>query len=409
MAFLKIRVCHSKNCGILHGAEGLKILKVIASLAPSDGGPFKTCPELAETLTCLGHTVDIYTTNHKQTIPVPLEVPVETHGVRTTYFPIGLARSWRFSYPLARALSHDIPNYDIVHIYSFYLFHGFITGYYCRKYDVPYIVQPHGVLDPYLRKRHRFRKWLANYFYESKNLRGAKAILFNTEEEQRLALPVIGKTKSVIVPLGLHLEDYQNLPKRGRFRSKYPQIEDKQMLLYLSRINFKKGLDVLVGAFARLTQTRKDVHLVIAGPDSDGLLARVRRWCHDAGISEFVTFVGMLSEEDKRAALVDADLFTLTSYAENFGVTILEALACGTPVLISDKVNIWREVVKGEAGCITRCDAVEASAVMDSMLAHPEQLRRMGENGKRLVLERFDWTAVARQQEVVYAEALARC
>ncbi len=386
----------------------MKILKVIASLAPRDGGPYKTVPELASALAHRGHSVDIYTTNFDgdHDLDVPLETPIENQGVRTVYFQVSAPRFWKFSYPLCKALKRDIPSYDIVHIYSLYLFHGIVASYYCRKYDVPYIIQPHGTLDPYLRRRHSIRKWIAQAFYEKRNIRGAAAILFNSDEERLLAAPVIGSKTPLIVPLGLHLEHYRQLPERGSFRSKHPELAGKKMLLFLSRINFKKGLDILIDAFAELIQTTPNVHLVIAGPDSEGYESQVRQWCTSKNLLAHVTFAGMLSEIDKRSAFVDADLFVLTSYTENFGVTILEALVSGTPVLVSDKVNIWREIVEAKAGRMTRCNAGEAASVMASMLKDPQSLREMGENGKRLIHEHFDWASVAKQQEAAYATVL---
>jgi len=386
----------------------MKILNVIGRLSPLDGGPTKTCPELAGALAERGNTVDIYTTNMDgdHELQVPVGKPVEFKGAHITYFPIGKPRFWAFSYGLAKALSRDVPKYDIVHIYSFYAFHGLATGYYCRQYKIPYILQPHGALDPYLYHRHRFRKYVAEWCYENRNIRGANAILFNSEEERRLALPFIDHKPQLVVPLGLHVQDYRPVPDRGSFRSRYPHLNGKKIFLFLSRINFKKGIDLLVKAFARLLQSRQDIHLFIAGPDNEGYGDLIRQWCQEAGITSHVTFTGMLSETDKRAILVDADLFVLPSYTENFGVTILEAMVCGTPVLISDQVNIWREIVEGGAGEAVPCEVGKIAERMQSLLARPDLLKQMGERGKALVEEKFRWESVARLQEEAYESVL---
>jgi len=386
----------------------MKILNVIASLGPRDGGPYKTVPELAHALARRGHSVDIYTTNfdNERDLDVPLKTPIESQGIRTVYFPVSSPRFWKFSYPLARALKRDIPSYDIVHLYSLYLYHGIVTGHYCRKYGVPYILQPHGTLDPFLRRRHFIRKWIAQLCYENRNIRGADAILFNSDEERRLALPVTGARPSLVVHLGLHLDQYRQLPAPGSFRAKHPELEGKTFLLFLSRINFKKGLDLAVDAFARLLQARKDIHLVIAGPDTEGYEKTIRQRCQKAGTMPYITFAGMLSESDKRAALVDADLFVLPSYSENFGVTILEALICGTPVLISDRVNIWRDIVDAGAGEAVPCHVGDISKAMQSLLANRDRLHHMGERGKLLVEQKFSWESVARAQEEAYQSIL---
>ncbi len=387
----------------------MKILKVIATLHPCDGGPFKTVPELARALINRGHEVDIYTTGTRTAKSgINSETLTGPNNAPTTYFAGNWPQAWKCSYALAEALSHNVRHYDIVHIYSLYLFHGVVASYFCRRDQVPYVIQPHGTLDPYLRLRHRWRKGMAQLLFENRNLRGAYGILFNSEEEHRLAVPFIRDTPSFVVPLGLFPEQYDNLPPLGRFRSRFPEFKNKQLLLYLGRLNFKKGLDILLQGYSQLLRMRKDVHLVIAGPDNEGYGAHLREWCRTLKVQDSVTLTGMLSEEDKRSAMVDAKLFVLMSYTENFGVSILESLACGTPVLISDRVNIWRQIAEARAGEVVSCKPEAISQMMNQMLNSPELLAQMKENGRRLVREQFDWASVARLQEETYLEVLRR-
>jgi glycosyltransferase involved in cell wall biosynthesis len=238
--------------------------------------------------------------------------------------------------------------------------------------------------------------------FEHRNIKYAAAIHFTAEEEKRLAEPYIFKTPGFVVPIGLDLEEYKNLPEQGTFRSQYPEINDKKIILFFGRINFKKGLDILVSSFAHIVRAREDVHLVIAGPDDDGLGEKVRVWLRQKGIFNRATFTGMLEGKNKLAVLHDADIFVLPSYSENFGISVIEAMACGMPVVISDKVNIWREVEAGSAGKITSCDADRFAKIILNLLDSPELLKEMGRNGKVLVKERFQWSTVAHAMEEAY-------
>jgi glycosyltransferase involved in cell wall biosynthesis len=146
---------------------------------------------------------------------------------------------------------------------------------------------------------------------------------------------------------------------------------------------------------------------VIAGPDG-GYRAATEGFVDAAGIRERTIFTGLLQGEDKLAALADADLFVLPSYSENFGIAVIEAMACGLPVVISDKVNIWREIVADGAGLATPCDAAAVADAMARLLADPGLRRDMGEAGRRSVARRYEWDHVAAALEEAYRAVIAR-
>ena len=383
----------------------MKILHVIANLAPRYGGPSKACWEMARGVARLGHQVSIYTTNQDGpgVLPVPTDRPVWRDGVELRYFPIQPPRFWGTSLPLARALGQKIPACDLVHSHSLYLFHNLVTGRLCRRYGTPYLVRPHGTLDPYIHRRHRGRKRFMELLFEDRNLRGAAALHFTTEEEQRLAAPFTFGAPGLVIPLGVDLGEFEPMPEPGRFRAAYPEIGDKKIVLFLGRLNFKKGLDLLARAFGAVGRDRDDVHLALAGPDNDDWEPRVRAWLRQDGVLERTTFTGMLLGPDKLAAFRDAALFVLPSYSENFGIAVIEAMAAGLPVIISDQVNIWREVQAAGAGRVIRCDAGELAAQILDLLDHPETARQMGRQGRAQVEERFQWPGIARRLEAAYS------
>ena len=167
----------------------------------------------------LGHAVSIYTTNQDgpSELRVPTDQPVFKDGVEVRYFPIQHPRFWIFSIPLARAFHNVIPEFDIVHIHSLYVFHDIVAAHYCRKYNVPYLIRPHGTLDPFIYRRHRLRKSIMELLFERKNIQYAAAIHFTTEEEKKLAAPYISRTPGIVVPLGIDLSEYKSLPEQGTF------------------------------------------------------------------------------------------------------------------------------------------------------------------------------------------------
>lgn len=386
----------------------MKILHVIANLAPRYGGPAKAGMEMAAALAARGHEVTIFSTNQDGSgvLDVPTDRVIRKNGVDIRYFPVVQPKFWRTSPAMAFALNKEIPNFDIVHIHSLYLFHGMAAGHYARKHGVPYIVRPHGTLDPVMYARHRYRKRIMEMLFEDRNIRLADALHYTTEEELVLAKPYVHGSTGFVVPNGVNSSDYSELPARGTFRSRYKLLEGKKMLLFFSRINFKKGLDVLVEAFKHIHRQHPDTVLVLTGPDDENYGQKVREWLKAAGLSEFAIFTGMLTGQDKLAVLRDADLFLLPSYSENFGIAVVEAMACGIPVVISDKVNIWREVVQEGAGLATPVDPVKVAEAACQLLDDPALCARMGEQGRKMVSHYYEWSQVGAQLEQEYRQLI---
>jgi len=380
----------------------LRILHVIGDLAPASGGPAKAGFEMARALARRGHEVSIYTTDLGQ----PTNAPGEQirDGVQIRLFPLQMPRPWLTSWPLRKALARDLPKFDLLHLHSLYLFHDWAAGGLARRIAKPYLVRPHGTLDPYIHRRRRWKKSIFEHWFQNRVLAGAAAIHYTAEEEMRLAEPFAQGAPGVVVPNGLDPADYTNLPARGSFRARFPEIGERSILLFLSRINFKKGLDILARAVGRLA--RRDLHLVIAGPDG-GYLAETRRFVAEAGIAQQTTFTGMLAGREKLAAFTDASLFVLPSYSENFGIAVVEAMACGLPVLISDRVNIWREVVADGAGLAAACEPSAFAERIASMLMNPSALAIMGCAGRSSVARRYDWAKIALRLEQVYGTVMA--
>ena len=386
----------------------IRILHVIASLAVRTGGPAKAAIDMARAVARLGHEVAIYTTDRELSAEERRELNVahDQGGIEVRYFRQHAPHAFATSFPLARALGERIARVDLVHLHSLYLFHDWATARACRRHGVPYLLRPHGTLDPYHWSRHRWRKRLIEAAFQNRATRQAAALHFTSDEEMRAAQPYAEGAPGVVVPNGLDLAEYADLPPPGELRGRYREIGARRIVLFLGRLNFKKGLDLLVPAFGLALAEHPDLHLVIAGPD-DGMEGPARQLVAASGLGPHVTFTGILTGRAKLAAFRDAYLFALPSYAENFGIAVVEAMACGLPVAISDQVAIWRDIEQAGAGSVGRTNAASVADQLRRLAAEPGAAAAMGACGKTLVAKRFSWDGIARQLEAVYRK-LAR-
>ena len=189
-------------------------------------------------------------------------------------------------------------------------------------------------------------------------------------------------------------------------REKFPALKGKRLIVCLGRINFKKGLDILARAFAKIARDRDDLHLVLAGPDSDDYGSKIRRWLAEGGVLDKATFTGPLAGEERLAAMQEAEIFALPSYTENFGGVVTEAMACRVPVVISDQVNIWPDVANVKAGLVVPCDPQATADALLTLLGDPQRGREMGNNGRLWVAEHLPWKIVAAQMAQAYKETI---
>ena len=392
----------------------MRILHVIETLAPSYGGPVSIVRQLVRSEHRLGMQVEIATTNsnypsgtycHAGTRALDSGCDVLVH-----YLAVGL-NPIRYSRTFARFIKASIKKYNIIYIHGLYRFPTTYAAFQARKQHIPYIIRPQGSLDPYLYRqssRSLLLKRLYERFFDWPNLRGASAIHYVSDMERERAASLGFVTSTIVEPNGLDWELYSTLPDRGAFRAALG-VGEVSLVLFLGRLNFKKGLDLLIPAFARVRNRHPDAHLAIVGPDNDGYGAKVRGWVTDHGLNERVHFVDQLHDADVIQAYVDADVFVLPSYTENFGMTVVEAMACKLPVVISDQVNIHNEVTESDGGLVTHCDVDEVAKGISGLLGDADKRRSMGESGRRYVEEHYSWTVIVggliQEYETIVARA----
>lgn len=391
----------------------MKILHVLETLSPRYGGPVSVLLALADAQQQVGHEVTVLTTNADHPRGVfrkPGWDALARGGVPVYYAPVQFA-PLRFSRQLAAYLKKAVARFDLVHIHGLYRFPQTYAAWQARRQGVPYVVTPHGALDPYLYARSSSGKLRLKRLYERwfdlLNLHAAGAIHYTAEEERERASFLGLKAPSFVVPNGIDWARYRELPARGALRAR-SGLGEAPVVLFLGRLHFKKGLDLLIPAFDALRRRVPDAQLVIAGPENDDYGQQVRGWVRERGLEAAVHFVGPLEGADVVQAYVDADGFALPSYTENFGMTVAEAMACALPVVISDQVNIHAEVSGAGAGLVTACDAGEVTAALELLLRDPDRRRAMGAAGRRLVQERFTWPAIVEQLTTEYQKVIDR-
>ncbi|HZL59298.1 MAG TPA: glycosyltransferase [Stellaceae bacterium] len=379
----------------------MKILHVIASLDRREGGPAVACLGMAALMARRGHDVRVLTLAPGFDPAVGALAP----GVAIEALPLSPAAGLRVSWPLDRRLAAAVPAADIVHLHSLYLFHDWSAARHCRRHGKPYIVRPHGTLDPFIHRRHRWRKAVIDRLFQNDVLRRAAGLHYTTAEEWRLAAPHALNACGAVAPNGIDPAEFQNPPPRSALRQRYPQIGDRRVVLFLGRLNFKKGLEIAVDAFAEAARRRDDLFLVIAGPD-DGMRGKIESRIRERGIEQMSLFTGMVSGADKAAVLTGSDVFLLPSLSENFAITVIEAAASGVPVIMSDRVNLCHEFAAAGAALIAEPNAASFAASLNALLDDPAAATRLRRRAAELVQARFAWDALGQVYEKMYATAI---
>lgn len=306
---------------------------------------------------------------------------------------------WAFAPLILWKLRREIKEADFITLHSLYSF-PVLAGYcLARCYNKPYGLWPHGVLAPFQRQVSARKKELYNRLIARPILDKASVLFYSAQGERTETLELQLKAPSVIVPHGIDLEECRQLPARGQFRSKYFEGYQGTLLLYLGRLNAKKGLELLIEAFAKVAQQDPEVRLaLVGGGDPPKFAEQIKRLIIQSGLQERIVMTGVLTSSEKLSALADADLFVLPSHAENFAFAMFEAMASRLPVVISETLNLATEVVKNETGrAVPREPAAFAAAILE--LIDNEPLRRqMGENGFRLA-QAYSWTSTGERVE----------
>lgn len=336
----------------------MKLLHVLPSLDPRGGGPMESVLQGGLASPPFGCEVEILTLDAPDE-PFLAGYPLPVHA-------IGPSRGgYRYNARLVPWLRAHAARYAAVIVNGLWQYHGFGSWRALHGRDVPYFVYPHGMLDPWFKRTYPLKHLKKSLYWpwaEYRLLRDARGVLFTTEEERLLARQSFARyrAREVVVGFGTSAPPVDAARLRGVFAEAFPQLAGRRFLLYLSRLHEKKGCDLLIEAFARVAASCPELHLVMAGPDQTGLRPALQALAQAHGIAARVHWPGMLQGDLKWGAFYSSEAYVLPSHQENFGIAVAEALGCGVPVLISDKVNIWREIQADGAGLVD-VDTVEGT------------------------------------------------
>ncbi|HJY77458.1 MAG TPA: glycosyltransferase [Burkholderiales bacterium] len=352
----------------------MRILNVVSSLDPSLGGVAEALRQYALAARALGAEDFDVVTLERPGAPWLAQFPAQVHALGPRY------THYSYAPRLAPWLAQNAPRYDALISHGVWEYHGLPVRRAARRHGRPYFVFVHGMLDPWFRRsplKHA-KKWLFWPWSGYPVLRDAAAVLFTAEEEMRRAPESfwLYRARPRVAPLGIEAPPAGDAAQRAEFARAFPELAAKRFILYLGRIHEKKGIDVLIQAFGGVARERPQVRLAIAGPDRSGLRPRLERLAARLGIGERVCWLGELRAELKWGALRAADAFVLSSHTENFGFAVVEAMACGTPVLISERVQIWREIAADGAALTGPDDAEGFAGVLSRWFAMQESERQ---------------------------------
>ncbi len=371
----------------------MRVVHAISGIDPRNGGPTNALIGLAAAQVRAGLDVRVIST-WRERDAFRSAARLEELGVKVRM--VGQAHGKLSRHPQLRTNLLDVvAAADVVHVHAMWEQMQHEACRAAQTLQKPYVFTPHGMLDPWNMQKSRLAKQVFLALRMKKNLQRAALLHYTTEIERQWVARMNLTPPTIVEPLGLDVEEFDSLPRRGTFRAKHPQLSDRPIILFLGRVHYGKGLELLVPALAMMK--RSDAMLVIAGPNAEGYGATIEKLMAKHRVSNRVFFTGMIAGQEKLAALVDADLLSAPSYHENFGLAVIESLACGTPVVISDQVNVHPEIVAAGVGGVVSLDVGALARELDRWLDDEPMRRAASAKAPAFVRERYDWNQIARR------------
>lgn len=390
----------------------MKVLHVIPSVAPRYGGPSQAIYKMCSALQQRGIELLVATTDADGAGRLPVEPGrvINYEAVPTIFFHRQWSEALKYSRPLANWLRQHTAEFDLLHIHAVFSHACLVAARVCQQKNVPYIVRPLGTLDPWSMQQ---KSWRKRFFWGcgvKRMLHEAAAIHYTTAEEQRLVEQSLGLERGVVIPLGADEQLLQPATDEQGFLRKYPELHNVPYIIVLCRLHPKKRLELFLEVFLSVTD-KPELHewkLVIAGDGEAGYVNSLQSLAKKLGGEGRIVFTGWLEGVEKAAALQGAQLFALPSRQENFGLSVVEAMICGLPVLISEHVNLAEEIASARAGWVAPLEKLAISQVLEQALSDVVERTTRGAAGRALARARFTWDAVAEQLLQLYAETSAQ-
>lgn len=388
----------------------MKITHVIPYMHPNAGGPPIVVDRFCRELQGRGVDVNVLTTDALAETDNSSWQQQFDHLQNLHVLPSWGNGPFAFSARLAKLLRQLAAESDLVQIHTLWTYPGFMAARICRQLKTPYLVMPHGMLDPHSVSRKSSKKKLIGRLVQWPQLRRSAGMIYTHDEERQLAESTCdGLPPGFIVPLGADTPPSISVEElRGKFFARFPELAKKQLVLFLSRLHSKKGLDLLIPAFQRVVTKHPQAQLVLVGPGEPDYIKELQALAAKAGVANHMTMTGPLYDEDKWGAMAASALFALPSYQENFALVVVDALQLGLPAVLSRRVNIWDNVVS--AGAAVDCELnPESIANAICFVLENETFRQEAAlAGPRLVQEQFTWQKAADEMLRAYESVLTR-
>lgn len=371
----------------------MKILHLISSVDPAHGGPSEAVRNLGLANVRAGHNVEVATLDEQAALFIE-DFPLPIHCFGPSKF------KFRYTPRLVAWLRKHHGDYDAVVVNGLWQFNSYAAYLALQGTNTPFYIYPHGMLDPWFKRSHPLKHLKKNIYWkliQHRIVTRATALLFTCEQERILARDTFRPycCREMVVNYGTSPPPLSPA-QREQFAEKFPETNNKRSLLFLGRIHEKKGCDLLIRAFANSART-SDNHLIIAGSGEPRLIEKLKTLARSVGIENRITWTGMLTGDLKWGAFQNADAFILPSHQENFGIAVVEALACGIPVLISNQVNIWREIQKDGVGLIENDDQAGTDNLIRRWITlPPSEVQRMRDVAIPTFHARFEIQQAAR-------------
>lgn len=383
----------------------MKILQVIPAFPPSTGyggAPIVAC-EISKVLANNGHEITVFATDAFDEHQRMNSKIIKNYNFKVYYFK-NLSNKLAHRYRLYLAPSFIIEgantkNFDIVHLHDFRSFPIVVIYLFCKFYNVPYLLQPHGKPSKKMTQRGRLFKCLFDYLIGNRIIKDAARILVLNYDEAKI-YSEISKDNISLINNGINKSDYI-LPNKYNFKKKFGIPLDYKIILYVGRISEAKGLDMLVESFAKLCQKKDKILLVFIGPD-DGYLEYLKNLSESKQIVEKVIFAGFLEHNDKLSAYIDADVFA-TPIFYGFPLTFLEAMICGTPIITTNAGDRlpW---IDGEIGIIADHDICSIEQAFISILSRETNTEKKYDNVSQKINE-YSWESIVKSLEIIYLQS----
>ncbi len=315
-----------------------------------------------------------------------------------SFWPVS-RKPWLRNQPLRASFEEQLRQVDGIHVHGLWEQSTAIAARTAQTLKVPYIVSAHGMLEPWALATKRLKKFVYAHLVERRNVAGAACLHALTYAEANHFVRFGARSPIAIIPNGV---DIPRLKDPNLFLNRFTAVAGKRMILFLARLHQKKGLDILLEAWATVSKNFPDAHLVLAGPDSDGTEAKLKHFIDQHNLQSTVLFTGMLQGNLKWSALAAAECFVLPSYSEGLSVSVLEAMGMGVPVIVTEPCNM-PEVVHFHTGWEIQPERRQLTSALADLLSNsPRQNAEVGARGAELVKTRYTWEIVASQMSEVY-------